>query len=105
MILYQRVLIVILYSIIRTYIFTKVDRAEVRTPRGVQLDVFSVSRQISFLNSFLPLPAIFIYYGVLTRTAKTLDTTPITFAKMRLQPCFNMQYGPYGHCPFSHRKV
>ncbi len=37
--------------------------------------------------------------------AQTLDTMPITFAKMGLQPSFKLQYGLYGSCSFSPRGV
>ena len=30
--------------------------------------------------------------------ARTLDTMPVTFAKMGLRPSFKLQYGPYVNC-------
>ena len=37
--------------------------------------------------------------------ARTLDTMPVTFAKMGLRPSFKLQYGPYGWCSFSPGRV
>ena len=37
--------------------------------------------------------------------ARTLDTMPVTFAKMGLPPSFKLQYGLYGWCLFSPGRV
>ena len=36
--------------------------------------------------------------SILPDLARTLDTMPVTFAKMGLRPSFKLQYGPYVNC-------
>ncbi len=35
----------------------------------------------------------------------SLDIMPVTFVILGLRPCFKVQYGLYGHCPSSFRRV
>ncbi len=46
-----------------------------------------------------------VHEWLLPDLARTLDTMPVTFAKMGLRPSFKLQYGPYGWCSSSPGRV